>query len=289
MSKITTDNVGGIDRRRFLTMVGVAAAGLALRPGTAEARPEKVNNSLFSITGVPDSVNSSTMEKKANEAVPATGDVIHKNETLLGTEHWLAEPGNRTYSSPGVTIDGEGKKRWSEAQAQIDLEQEQAGACWQTSEYRETFTHDHYPFLTPEGGFVVLTGAGMDLSFPDGQSPAEIHLGAREGHSWMVIMRGLPRDYQIDADKNVMIDAHNLVKPGAVNGTKLPPGQYVSEKYFLQNAATEHGKSDAAINCGTDGCSGLSALFFNEKDGAYTWINQAIPDAPFTLVQTNIK
>src|SRR3989338_7848006 len=97
MGKIIQDNVSGLlNRRHFLTMMTVFAGGLAISPGTAEARPEQVNNSLFSITGVPDRVNSSAMQKTANETVPAAGFVRHENEIGLGSEHFVAEPGNRT-------------------------------------------------------------------------------------------------------------------------------------------------------------------------------------------------
>ena len=290
-----------VDRRRFLagSLAAVGGAVVSLVPREAEASAGVRINTLgelnekprplFSIYEVADTVPASTLEKTANELTAAPGDVIHKNETLLGTEHWLAEPGNRTLSAYGITIDASGQKTWSEAQVKVDLKQEAAGACWLTSEYRETFTHDHYPFLIPEGGFVMITGAGMDLSFPDRQSEAEIHLGAQENHSWIVVFRGLPRDYKTPLDRNVMIDAYNMVKPGAVNGTRLPPGQYFSEAYFQQNVAAAHGRLGTAINCGTDGCSGVSALFFDVRTGAYSWVNQGAPGASWELVQTNLK
>ncbi len=209
--------------------------------------------------------------KTANEPVPAKGDVRHTNTIGLGSEHFIAEPGVYTTSD-------------------IDSKDIKGGSAYYLSpDVQRPFTGDDEEFPLIEGGFAMITGAGMDLDV-HGQTLTRLHLEAEKGHSWFVIVRGNTRDYQIDEDPNSKIIATNYNR-GYVLGTILPPGQYVSQDYFLQNVESAHGQyqSKNSINCGTDGCSRVSVVLLDASTGAYTVIGQNSVNGPWELRATNIK
>ena len=231
---------------------------------TAEIQTSKeqpVNLPFFEITGARE-VDHTQLVKWANEEKAAPGDVIHVNTIGLGTEMILAEPGVRTVD---------------------DISEEDASAWHISPDTQKLFEQPGPSFFgIMEGGFNMFTAAAMEITYQGVNGPINIKLGAKENHGWVVIVKGLSRDYDTPVDLNdqLKIDKYN---PSFTLGTRLPPGQFVSQDYFEQNVATAHQK-----NCGMDGCFTVSAVFV-DPSGAYTVITQNGLNAPWQPVATNIK
>jgi len=231
---------------------------------TSAAAPatEVISLPFFEISGVPQSISHNDL-LKWTERTPEPGDEPHTNSIGFGTEAFLAEPGVRTVDSAAE----EDQSAWSTTHSDVQKVFEQPGPSY---------------WGIPEGGFVMLTAAQMEITFNGVNAPINVKLGAEENHDWIVIVRGLSRDYQTPVDFNNQLEIDNY-NPSFIMGTRLPPGQWVSEDYFEQNVATAH----TTKNCGMDGCRKVSALFV-DPDGAFTVIQQK-GNGPWSQYATNIK
>jgi len=229
-----------------------------------QSRNEIQNNTVsFKISGVPKHVSKTSMPM-ANET-EANADVIHYNTIGLNTEGFLADPGCLTVGS----LREENQCAWSTTRSDVQKVFDQPGPSY---------------WGAPEGGFVMFTGAYMDLQFTDSNgNPLEISLEPEENHNWFVIVKGKNRDYKTPGDLNNQIQI-NEYNPGYTTGTRIPPGQFMSQKYFKQNVATSHEE-----NCGADGCEIVSAILIDSNTGGYTVIQQQGKGEPWNLVETNIE
>ena len=223
----------------------------------------------LTIEGVPDQISPTQLRKWANEPQPAPGDVGHINTIGLNTEGWLAEPGVLTANS-----------------------QQDCGnnpSCWELTPGRQQILTNPDGSVWPlnEDGFALISGATMDFEV----NGISVHLPRLENHGWLVVIKGMGSDGQIGTDNNLSVKISKY-DPGFTLVTMLPPGQFVSEGYFLQNAAAAQGNYDGnrdPSGCGRDGCRRVSAFFVDVETGAYTVITRDNPDGRWQPVATNIR
>ena len=233
-------------------------------PTMANLNQEETIGNLprFTIFGVPNQINQENL-LKWTERPTEPGDVAHENTIGFGTQAFLAEPGVLTTDE----YDKKNPTTWYSKDADVQKTFEQKGPSY---------------WGAPEGGFAMFTAAAMELNFEGLEGKINVQLDAEENHGWIVIVRGLSRDYQTPMDLNMQIEITDY-NPGYIMGTRLPPGQWVSEDYLKQNVDAAHIK-----NCGMDGCKRVSALFIDPQ-GAYTVITQNGLNASWQLAASNIK
>ena len=266
----------------FAHFLAPIAAATPKSPGTITWAELGAPGELFTISGVPSSIEASKIVKFANRA-PNPGDVPHVNDVKLGSEIILAQPGGRY--TLGWTKGEGGKLDW-------DVEAIEKGEAYLlTPDKQRIFVTDPYEFPLIEGGFAQITGDHMDLSFPGPSGDIKIHLGGQSDLEYIVLVRGFARDNtKRNLNKRIIATNHDKAY---TQGIILPPNQFVSINQFKNNVLAAHnvlGAKNNIVDTGTDvPVSGVTALFINAQDGAYTLINQATPTAQWKLLQSNIK
>ena len=189
-------------------------------------------------------------------------DFPYGNTMGLGTEGFLRLQGTRTVA----TLAEEDQSAWSITKNDVQKTFEQAGPS---------------NWWAPEGGAAMFTFAGGEIQFKDiNGNPIDIKLTAEPNHGFIVIVTNHDEDATTPNDGNLQITVDHYNPPFAM-GTALPKGQFVSEDYFKQNAASVH-----MTNCGDHGCYSVTGIMI-DRSGAYTIINQQ-GNQPWTQVATNI-
>jgi hypothetical protein len=210
----------------------------------------------WSVDGLPAKVDPAT--------VLVTSGVF-KN-TIPGTESWLAEPGTKLVGPdyPADKMKAEGG----------------------TTEYISPINQE---LIDESGEYFHVNEDRIDLcSF--GAATLEVN-GVRmvfeyqPGHDWFLVIRGLFPDGLQDSDRNHTIVFTDVVGSHAqcmsypANG-----GGFISENGFKQVAELSHKNH---MNCGAEGCSGLTAVFMDLNTGALSVINQVQLGQPWTFVFSN--
>jgi hypothetical protein len=162
---------------------------------------------------------------------------------LTGAHHVVAEPGGRT------TEDCR------------EADSDPSALCSFRSNVQKVFTTDGPEYwLLPEGsnmgpGHVIITGATMLVELPDGRV-ISLERGD-EDHSYMLIISGTDGDGTTPGDQRIKISNFD---PGSTMVTSIPPSQFVSLDYVLQNVK-------AAMNneCGNDGCKFVTLVAVDSK------------------------
>jgi hypothetical protein len=198
----------------------------------------------FKLAGIPERIHP------GHQVLIAENDFT--NTIGLGTESWLAEPG---VALVGPDFDSK-------------IAQESNGH----TEYinptnQQVFEGPEAYFNIPEGGFMIASGASMEIALPGNRA---ITLEGQERHNWLVIIRGLFADSKQDSDRNSTAHFINYV-PGHTLAMRYPQGAFVSEGQFQQIVSRVH---ENGTNCGAEGCSKVSAIFLDLNTDACTIISQ---------------
>jgi len=234
--------------------------------------PEKIANlPYFNINGAPNSVNAKDLPKWANEAQPAPGDITHKNTIGLNTEGFLAEPGVRTADDlDDIGPDDDGKSVWLTSGG-----------------HQQILTSPSAYWPLNEDGFAMITTAQAQIEF----NGITAQFGRMENNGWIIFVKGLPRHNQQNTDNNVQMTISNY-DPGFTMATMLPAGQYISEKFSMQNVKAVHGEYGKQIDpsgLGVDGARYASVALIDAKTGAFTVIKHDSQTGKWTLIKTNIN
>jgi hypothetical protein len=112
---------------------------------------------------------------------------------------------------------------------------------------------------------IATAGGRFETTLEDGTTE-EIYLEPEEDHLYLLILRGL-RDGDGDRNTPVMVTEFDA---GFILVTHLPPGKQVSLGYFEKNAANGH----TAGNCGLDGCTSVTAYFYDVETGREIAVRQ---------------
>lgn len=246
----------------------------AVTPARIEQTP---SGPSVTIKGVPASINRSDLNINSNNGPDADG-VDHKN-TLEGAEiakvsgNWIAEPGVYTVADP----------------------KDANPAAWPISpdtQFKPT-TNAEYHFAVVEGGLDMTTSAAVKAKYKDTNgNQVEIDLKAVPNNVYFLIIKNPNRDGSTPADGNLDV-TRQTDTPSFTLDTALPPGQFMSEGYFMQNVnASYTAVNQAGIPgnaCGADGCKKVTAVLVDAKTGAYTIMTQEGKGTPWKLVETNIK
>lgn len=233
----------------------------------------KTYGSELSITGVPEQVSSSNLDI-------AKG--VFSNETGLGTESFIAEPGtllvgpDYLFDEEGITL-GEIDQKLNEAEGHVE---------YFSPVNQEVFENLAPSFSNlPEGGYMFASGAQMNVEF----NGITVNLPAQEGHNYFLIVRGLHADGKQDSDLNNTAEFNNYV-PGHIEVERYPAGNaghtggFISEGQFYQKVEASHA---GQTNCGAEGCSQLTSVFVDANTGAYTMLQETNGSA-WEQLATNI-
>ncbi len=242
-------------------------------PGQTSPEGE-ANGAAISISGVPEQVSSSNLDIAKGTFANTIG---------LGTESFLAEPGSLLvgpdyqFDNPDMTLkdidnmvnDSHGHIEYINPVNQQVFETE--GTSF---------------FDLPEGGYVGVSAGEMTLRVKD----FELNLPGREGHNYLVFIRGTHADGIQDSDLNSTIEFSNYVA-GHIMVERYPAGDagftggFVSEGQFKQMAKTSY---TGQTNCGAEGCSELTSVFLDVNTGAFSFIASMDGGATWTQLATNI-
>lgn len=220
-------------------------------------------SSMFETSGVPTSVDSSTLGFAQGEFSNVTG---------FGTQAWIADPGKLLVGPdyPQEMIDSSGGaiERFSPA-----------------NQYVCQTAPDCFVNLN-EGGFNVYSGNGMRINnLPNGET---ITLKSDPATNWLVVIRGRNSDSTVDTDFNTQVRLTNYV-PGHILFSRYPgnpAGGYVSEGQFLQMAADSHSDD---TNCGANGCSKLFVAFYDVNTQAFLVMMQDGMNGTWSVVYSNFR
>lgn len=113
----------------------------------------------------------------------------------------------------------------------------------------------HYANV-PEGGFAYFS-LGQGKIVADGVS---INLPHKEGHNYLVLIRGRIDDVKVDTDLNLTAEVTEFV-PGHAIWSYMPKGAYVSKGWFLQQMVAS--TTESFTNCGALGCSQMTIVLFD--------------------------
>lgn len=246
------------------------------KPAELNDNREVVAGATFRTKGIPQAIDA------ANVVEVAQGKFV--NEIGLGTQAWFAE------GKPGT--DGGGKllvgpnfgfKDMTNAEIQQKIDDANGAIEYLNPLNQDAFEEEGPSFFNLQGGgFLLATSAQMRVGIGD----AEIALQGSEGHNWMLVVRGRYGDSQRDTDENMRAEFNDYV-PRHIQVMAYPGqpnGGFISEGQFNEIAETSH---TGGSNCGDAGCTGLSVAMYDVNTQAFTVINQAAPNEPWTQVHTN--
>jgi hypothetical protein len=211
----------------------------------------------WSISGLPTKVDP------ANVLV-ASG--MFKNTVGLGSQSWIAEPGTKLvgpdYPADKAKAEGGSTEYFSPINQKLI---DESGEDFHLNEDRIDF----------------CSFGGAKLEFNGVQAVFDY----KPGHNYFLIIRGLFPDGKQDTDRNhtilfsEVVGSHAQCMSFPGNG-----GGFISEGEFLQTAELSH---NDAMDCGAEGCSGLTVVFVDLNTGALSVINQAQLGQPWTFVSSN--
>jgi hypothetical protein len=151
-------------------------------------------------------------------------------------------------------------------------------AVWSgAGDVQELLENDTAELILPESGYMMVTGAGFDVTCGD----YTVSLEAEEDHSWFLVLRGRADGR---GDRNVVCEFSNYTA-GAVLVTMyaIP----VDASAFFSEGYLEDNMDNARVrkNCGATGCDFTSVMALDVNDGAVgVWTHD---DNGFELDVTN--
>lgn len=281
-----------IDRRGFLrgtTVIGGALVAQSItgcglfRPGVdqskeqaatatptvAASRPTEVavpaiEKDGVSISGVPEKIDPSNIVDVAKGSF--------KNTIGLGTEAFIAEPGGLLVGPDFGSKSA--KNPFGENPAGWDAMYDSGGNIKPFSPVSQEVLRYGGPAFQnlPEGGFVFASAGQMTAKV----GKATFEFKAELGKNYFFIVRGRYADGKQDSDLNETIEFTNY-KPGHAlvdmyESRDKTNTAFISEGQFLQMARTSH---SGGTNCGAEGCSKLTVVFFDVNTKAVTIIKQS--------------
>jgi hypothetical protein len=117
-------------------------------------------------------------------------------------------------------------------------------------------TKDTWYSNVPEGAFAYYS-LGQGKITVDGYS---LDLPYKEGHNYLVLVRGRIDDAIVDTDRNLTAEITDFV-PGHAIWSHMPKGAYVSKDWFLQQLVAS--TTESYTNCGALGCSHVTVVLFD--------------------------
>lgn len=211
----------------------------------------------WSIDGLPTKVDS-------KDVLVATD--MFKNTIGFGSESWIAEPGTKLVG-PDYPAD-KAKAEGGSTEYISPINQELIDSNGENFHLNE----DRINFCSFGAAKLEVNGVQMSFDY-------------NPGHDWFLVVRGLFPDGKQDTDRNHTILFQDVV--GSHAQCMSYPGNgggFISEGNFEQVAELSHKNH---MNCGAEGCSGLTTVFVDLNTGAYSIINQANLDQPWKFVSSN--
>jgi len=253
-------DVGGVSvwqgRYAFCAPAAIMMPALQPAPAAPAAEPSGVvTGEDVTINGVPGQVDPAVVDKSDHD--------VFTHEIGLGSEMILGEPGKLNVGPEWTGEVGTTTRFWTDSQ--------------------EIFESDGPAYYNcPEGGFCYFSMAAGDIQI----SEIALHLPGRQGHNYLVFIRGRNADGAQDSDLNIRVKFTNYVAGHAYAArySENPPGGFVSEGQFMQLAAMSH---TSGTNCGAEGCSKLTAVFLDVNTGAYSVLFQNGLNGPWEHVASN--
>jgi len=151
-------------------------------------------------------------------------------------------------------------------------------AVWSgAGDVQELLEGDTAELILPESGYLMVSGAGFDVTCGD----YAVSLEPQEDHAWFMVLRGRADGR---GDRNVVCEFSNYTA-GAVLVTMyavpVEASAFFSEGYLEDNMEN----AQVRKNCGATGCEFTSVLALDVNDGAYgAWTYE---DGEFALEATN--
>lgn len=117
-------------------------------------------------------------------------------------------------------------------------------------------TKDTWYSNVPEGAFTYYS-LGQGKITVDGYA---LDLPYREGHNYLVLVRGRIDDAKVDTDRNMTAEVTDFV-PGHAIWSHMPKGAYVSRDWFFDQLTAS--TTESYTNCGALGCSHVTVVLFD--------------------------
>ena len=121
-------------------------------------------------------------------------------------------------------------------------------------------TKDTWYANVPEGAFTYFS-LGQGKIVVDSYI---LDLPYKEGHNYLVLIRGRIDDGKVDTDRNLTAEITEFV-PGHAIWSYMPKGAYVSKGWFLQQL--EASTTESFTNCGALGCSQVTVVLYDVDSG----------------------
>lgn len=228
---------------------------------------------LLSLLVVPAAQAQDNSDEVSGEGWSITGDVPSEvvptkwENGEADDESSIVPEGGWMFNAAGVLS----AARYEDAEAN-------PSAVWSgAGDVQELLENDTAELILPESGYMMVTGAGFDVTC-GGYS---VSLEPQEDHAWFLVLRGR---HDGRGDRNVVCEFSNYTA-GAVLVTMyaipVDASAFFSEGYLRDNMENAHVRK----NCGATGCSYTSVLALDVNDGAYgAW---TYGDEEFELEVTN--
>lgn len=117
-------------------------------------------------------------------------------------------------------------------------------------------TKDVWYANVPEGAFTYFSLGKGKITVDE----YVLDLPYKEGHNYLVLIRGRIDDGKVDTDRNLTAEITDFV-PGHAIWSWMPKGAYVSKGWFLQQL--EASTTEGYTNCGALGCSQVTVVLFD--------------------------
>ena len=117
-------------------------------------------------------------------------------------------------------------------------------------------TKDTWYSNVPEGAFTYYSLGQGKITVDD----YTLDLSYKEGHNYLVLIRGRIDDGKVDTDRNLTAEVTNFV-PGHAIWSHMPAGAYVSMNWFMQQLVAS--TTSGFTNCGALGCSHVTVVLFD--------------------------
>lgn len=117
-------------------------------------------------------------------------------------------------------------------------------------------TKDTWYSNVPEGAFAYYS-LGQGKITVDGYS---LDLPYKEGHNYLVLIRGRIDDAIVDTDRNMTAEVTEFV-PGHAIWSHMPKGAYVSKDWFRDQMVAS--TTEGYTNCGALGCSDITVVLLD--------------------------
>lgn len=177
---------------------------------------------------------------------PTLESSLSNTEVATRTSRQLTE---ELFQSPVQTTDTFNKESaWLIAEPGVILDD--------TTAWTIPGTNGTWYVNVPEGAFTYFS-LGQGTITVDGYS---LNLPYKEGHNYLVLVRGRIDDAIVDSDRNMTAEVTDF-KPGHAIWSWMPKGAYVSKNWFHDQMVAS--TTEGYTNCGALGCSHLTIVLFD--------------------------